>query len=371
MKLFEKIKAAGDSIKGLQTWQKKKLLFWFLLFAIGGTAYLTITCTKLYQDKAAETSYWENGLKENEENAKAAEKYSENATKVIAGTYIENIKEVNVKSSYYRAVIKCWFRWEGDDELDMINHFRIYNGTINKMEVTDDIKEGNTHYQSALVDVTVSKNYWAIRFPLESYQLRLYLESLYSVDRVNLEVDKENSSINPYLTVTGYELMNHDVSLYTMKYENQEGDPEASNPYSQELVTHVEINRVSIGLYIKCFIALFGTLTWVFITLYICTNHRVDPLGMIPGALFGTVTNIMVGANLLPDALTLGLLEYVNLGGIMIILAVAVSVITMNRVRNKFEAIDFAWLFGRVMFYTLLVLTFAGAIAYPLCAYRF
>ena len=107
------------------------------------------------------------------------------------------------------------------------------------------------------------------------------------------------------------------------------------------------------------------------ITLFICTYHRVDPLSMIPAALFGTVTNIMVGANLLPDALQLGLLEFVNIFGIVTILAVAMTIININRIRNKYEDRDFASFYGRVMFYTILVLVVAGNIILPMSAYMF
>ncbi|MGL6292210.1 MAG: hypothetical protein ACRC2P_02100, partial [Eubacterium aggregans] len=52
---------------------------------------------------------------------------------------------------------------------------------------------------------------------------------------------------------------------------------------------------------------------------------------MIPAALFGTVTNIMVGANLLPEAIDTGLLEFVNFFGIAILLAGAIAIININR----------------------------------------
>lgn len=65
-------------------------------------------------------------------------------------------------------------------------------------------------------------------------------------------------------------------------------------------MTQLEINRSGLGLYAKCFIALFGTSLWVFITMFLCTYHRADPLSMIPAALFGTVSNIMVGTILSP-----------------------------------------------------------------------
>ena len=368
---MNKIKEFFEKIKSLKTWQRRKLFSWFFLILFLGITFLGTTGYVLYQDRIAEDVYWENGLKDNEENLKELAALGGNATKVTAGTYIETIKAIDIKGDNFRVLFNCWFTWEGNEELDMINNFRIYNGTINKMEILDDFVEDGVYYQCAKIDTTISKSYWTTRFPLESYQLRIFVESIYPAEEVVLIPDVEYSSINPNLTVSNFVLRRHAVSLYTMKYDNIKNDPREQSPFHQELVTSLEVNRDGIGLYIKCFIALFGTLTWVFITIFICTYHNVDPLGMIPGALFGTVANIMVGANLLPDALRLGLLEYVNLAGVAIIILSAMAIININRIRNKHQDMEFAKVFGRMMFFMLLSLTLIGIVWFPLISYKF
>ena len=64
----------------------------------------------------------------------------------------------------------------------------------------------------------------------------------------------------------------------------------------------------------------------------------------------------------------MGLLEFVNLWGVMTILSVAVVIININRIRNKYEDKEFASFYGRIMFYTILILVVAGHIALPLSA---
>jgi hypothetical protein len=78
-------------------------------------------------------------------------------------------------------------------------------------------------------------------------------------------------------------------------------------------------------------VASFGLLLTLFINIY----HHVDPLEMIPEALFGCVANIMVGASLLPEALDMGLLEYVNIWGILTILTATVVIINVNAIRHQ------------------------------------
>ena len=79
----------------------------------------------------------------------------------------------------------------------------------------------------------------------------------------------------------------------------------------------------------------------------------------------------MVGANLLPDALQTGLMEYVNFWGILTILSVTFTVINVNRIRNKYEDRDFANHYGLTMFVVILTVILIGHILLPLSAYRF
>ena len=357
------------NFKGMQSWQKRRLFITLILVLGIGLTFLISTCTALYRDRTSEKNYWDAALTPSETAIEHLAQIDENAIQVSVGTYLETFKELSLKGSSYRMEFLLWFRWNGNEELDMANNFRIYKGTINKLQVVKDYHENGENYQLLRVYASVFKNYWTIRFPLESHQLRMYIESNYTADRVVFVNDKENCGINGNLDIPGYNLVRHDTGIFTVEADSNNGDPELpGSAINSEFVTALEVNRGSWGLYLKCFIALFGTTTWVLITLFINTYHHVDPLSMIPAALFGTVSNIMVGANLLPDVLQMGLLEFVNLWGVMTILSVAVVIININRIRNKYEDKEFASFYGRIMFYTILILVVAGHIALPLSA---
>lgn len=356
--------------KTFQKWQVRKLLFWFLAVIIFGGVYLTYTCWDLYNDKASEEYYWQSAMNDDAQVPEHITQISKNATHVKVGTYVETLKEINMKSSSYRVVTKVWFKWTGDDDLDMINNFHVYNGTVNKLNVMKDEVINGEHYQVATLDVSVFKNFWTKRFPLESHQLRFYIEPDYSIERVVLEGDMENCAVNPNLSIAGYDLLRSDCANYTNVYNTTYGEPGIKEALAtSEFMTQMELNRDSFGAYLKCFIALVGTSLWVFITMILCTFHRVDPLGMIPAALFGTVTNIAVGANLLPDALHTGLLEYVNIWGIFTILVGALTIININRIRNKYNDNRFAVLYGRIITFTVIFMVLLGHILMPMSAY--
>lgn len=359
-------------LKEMKDWQKNKLLFSVIAILVIAGIFLSFTCTSLYQDKAAEDGYWYDALEVPEDLAHDVDELGADATRVTVGTYIENLKEINLKACNFRVVFLVWFRWEGDPELDMMNNFRVYKGFMNKMELVKELHDGDLNYQLVRCDVTITKNYWTIRFPLESHQLRIYIESDYMINDVVFVPDIKDSGLNQNLGISGFDVIRTATGSYAIRYENAHGDPEVPKDgvlITSEHVTAMEINRTDTGLYVKCFIALVGTLTWVLITLFICTYHHVDPLAMIPAALFGTVANIMVGANLLPDALQMGLLEFVNLWGVMMILMCAIVIININRIRKKYEDREFSQQYGRILFYIILGLTLAGNFLLPFCAY--
>ncbi len=355
----------------MQAWQKKRLITGMLAVILFCSMYIGLTCSGLIKDKQDMYRAWDDRVAVDEATYADEVRRSTESVTVACGSYVDYFKQMSLKEGTFRTVMLVWFRWQGAPELDMKSHYRFYCGTINSSQVVkDEHYPDGTNYQLLRVDVSVAKDFSTNRFPLDSHQLNFYLESDYPIEQVVLQADVENSGLNSSLDIPGYRVLNYKLQEYAYEYATTHGDPGVSEKeMSSEVVTSVQITRDGFGLYLKCFIALLGTTLWVFISLYICTQHRVDPLGMIPGALFGAVGNIMVGANLVPDALTLGLLEYVNLWGVVTIVSVGLCVININRIRSFNKDNEFAQFFGRVMLFLLLTFILAGHILMPVCAY--
>lgn len=69
-----------------------------------------------------------------------------NATPVSVGTFVGNIPSLSIKDSSFKMYLWIWFRWNGDDALDPMNHFRIYKGSYDKLDVVKDEVVGEEHY---------------------------------------------------------------------------------------------------------------------------------------------------------------------------------------------------------------------------------
>ena len=366
----------GD-LKGLAKWQKRMLIIWFIVFIGAAAAFLVYACGNMVKASNQEEATWYQEGTDNAsytaDNARAQELADQyGATHVLVGTYVETVNSVSIKNSQYVVTMSAWFRWEGDPDLDMAHHFSIYKGEIDNLVVVDDETVGDTHYQMCTFTATVNKVFYTSRFPLESAQLRLFVESGYTADRVIFEPDLDHSSINEGAYIAGYSIDDMDWGLTAHEYDNNESNPVIERaPVDSEYVTAITLRRTGFGLFFKCFIAMYGTTLWVLIMLYICGHHRVDPLGMIPGALFGTVSNIMVGAALLPDALDLGLLEYTNIWGVMTILACAIAIIQINNIRSEHGRQNeaFAQFFGRAMCYLITPIVIIGNLLLPLITF--
>ncbi len=92
--------------------------------------------------------------------------------------------------------------YTGSDTLDMTDNFHVYNGTMNKLDIMEDTIIDGWHYQRCRIDVMVNNDFWTVRFPLESYQLRFYIEPNVPANTIMLVEDSGTSSYNANMGTT-------------------------------------------------------------------------------------------------------------------------------------------------------------------------
>ena len=347
------------------------------LFFIVAAVILGYFTYMLQTDSDNTVETWNKIAEGNPQVMADANEVGKNATKVLCGTYVEGIHDVNMAQGGYWVNFLTWFRWDGDEIQDMAHHYRVYRGFVKKFDIVKDYKKGNTHYQLVRMEAIVDKDFATKRFPLDEQQFIFCLEPFYTAKRVILVPDTKESNVNRNLSINGYDFVKSAVNVYPYEYRNTRADIELEESTDKnvvtELITGIQVKRSGIGLYAKCFIALYGCIIWALISLFINIYNHVDPLEMLPEALFGCVANIMVGASLLPDALEMGLLEYVNIWGILLILMTTIIIINVNNIRRNYGDANgmsnYAAAYGRIMFFIITFFAIAGNIILPFVAY--
>lgn len=364
-------------LKALEKWQKRKLYFWTLTVLFITVIYLYATCSDMVRDEQYAQREWN----ERESNsAVVSEEFREQcaatAVPVSVSTYIKSVDSIDIKQSQFGITFDVMFGWDMEKypDFDMTKKFELYNGWITDLKLLDSYESEGKYFQLFQVSANVKQIFNTSRFPLSSYQLHMYLKPVQDMTKINLvKMDESYFGSLEQLNVAGFVMKSVKSDLYyyedpcPQRYQTMSVE---QNPviYS-ELLQCLELKRSTFGLYFKCIIALIGTSIWVFLTLFVCIHHNVDTMGMIPAVLFGTVSNIAVGANLIPDALETGLLEYINIWGIYTVIIVTVVIITINSIRTHNKDDKFARIFGKIMFFELLITILAGHVLIPYCAY--
>lgn len=300
----------------------------------------------------------------------------EDAIDVTVGMYVESITDVSVKDNNWKAKFQLWFRWEGDTlapEEYPGQTFLVGNGTIGSKQLMEEYHQDGVHYQLYRITATMEKYFDTTRYPLDSHQLKIFIEDDRDISEVRYVADHDNSGHSPYLTIAGFDILGYDSGLYLNEYASNMGSPEleaqgyeGKKTFEFEFVTRV--NRGGYGLFLKAFLSLLSILLWVCIGLYNCAYNQTDAMGAINTGIFGVVSSMIVGMNLLSDARGSGLIEYINFFALAMILLITIYVIRINRFRARQEPEAFTNCYAKALFWSATLLSIGSIVSLVLCS---
>ena len=134
--------------------QRKKIKGLTTVFLVFGFCVLFGFVSMMMSHRDTEKARWEKNLSGVELYKADMLPISQNATKVLTGTYVETIDNLDMAHGNYWVKFLVWFRWDGDEISDLAHNFRIYRGIIKNRDIVKDVKQDNTHYQLVRVDVS-------------------------------------------------------------------------------------------------------------------------------------------------------------------------------------------------------------------------
>lgn len=373
----------------LNTRYKSRIVIAMLILIIPVALYAVQASINMYNNKMETVSKYDRDVMITDEQI-ADLVIPQGSVPVTTGMYMESITDVNVATNSWKSTFLLWFRWNDKDDPNGLlsdpanypgNRFIVGNGTlgsktpmIDRHGVEDGLGEGE-HYQQYRVSATVEKYFDTTRYPLDSHQLKIFIEDERDMSSVRLIPDQQFSDISPYLTIAGFDIINHTTGSYLNEYSSKMNDPvfenvdfETEGKKTYEFVFVTRVNRAGYGLFLKAFLSLFGMLLWVCIGLYNCAYNRVDAMGAMNTGIFGAVSSMIVGMNLLSDARGSGLIEYVNFFALAMILITTMFVIHINKCRARGESEAYVDSYSKSLFWSVCILTIATLVSFVLCA---
>ncbi len=364
-----------QNFRGLRRAEKVRVILTVLIFLLPMGAYAVMGSLHMAENKAETMAKYEEKHEVTQERIDLLTG-AVNAKRVLVGTQVESIPDISVRDNLWKVKFLVWFRWEGDEwprELYPGNTFFVGNGDITRKELVEEFHQDGVHYQAYRVNATIEKYFDTTRYPLDSHQLMLFIEDDRDISEVWYVPDKDNSGLNRHLVISGFDMISTNCGVYLNEYANDMAHPvlEAKGfdgKKTMEYMFAVSVNRGGYGLFLKAFLGLLGILLWVCIGLYNCAYNGTDAMGAISTGIFGVVSSMIVGMNLLSDARGSGLIEYVNFFSLAIILLVTLFVIRINHLRSRGGSNSYAACYAKSVFWVATLLSTVTITSFILCA---
>ncbi|NCC43992.1 MAG: hypothetical protein EOM18_10530 [Clostridia bacterium] len=248
----------------MKTDKDQKRMLWIWTAVILGVAvfYIGFTSHYLWQNKEKTDIEWEERVHAFETLSDEEQGSTKDAVRVGVTTYLENVTDIDIRQSTFDADMQIIFTWKkgsrlnGEELGSMLGHFSVYNGKITDIETQESsVSEDGICIQKIKVSAQISNKLETVRFPLNSYQLRIYIVPRESIEKMIWIPDGENSSSNPNLSLAGFRLERLATnSYYRRTEENVSYDGELIDDQERvysEVLTAMEFNRSTLGLYLK------------------------------------------------------------------------------------------------------------------------
>lgn len=274
--------------------------------------------------------------------------------KVIIGSYLERVEDLNVKESSWSYEFYLWFKWKSS-EIDFLgkrdkNHknelpFSIINGDVIKCDIVNQYYDSvnNIEYIQYFVKAKNTQFFDVSLYPIDKHDLIIPIEHKWlDKNQLYFQPDTIDSKVSSRVMVNGYEKSN-DIKVIekTHAYKSARGNPKFSSGYKVDFSQFrmaIRIYKGGLSVILKLFLILYIAVLVTFIAPF-----STDPSRYTTGALFTTAGANYILASKLPATNIYSLAEIINTLCVVIIiimmglLAVLPSVIFKDGIVDSFE----------------------------------
>jgi hypothetical protein len=281
-------------------------------------------------------------------------KLSSSSKKVIIGTYLERIEDLNIKESSWSYEFYLWFKWKSNEidflgkrDLDHKNElpFTVINGDIIKCDLVDHYTDSvnKIEYIQYFVKAKNTQFFDVSLYPIDKHDLIIPIEHKW-LDRTKLyfEPDTIDSKVSSRVMINGYE-KNNNVKIIEKPhaYKSARGNPKFTKGYKVDFSQYRMAFRIfkgGLSVILKLFLILYVAVIVTFIAPF-----SSDPSRYTVGALFTTAGANYILASKLPATNIYSLAEIINAFCVVIIiimmglLAILPTVIFKDGIIDSFE----------------------------------
>jgi len=274
--------------------------------------------------------------------------------KVVIGSYLERVEDLNVKESSWSYEFYLWFKWKSS-EIDFLgkrdkNHknelpFSIINGDVIKCDIVNQYYDSlnNIEYIQYFVKAKNTQFFDVSLYPIDKQDLIIPIEHKWlDKNQLYFQPDTIDSKVSSRVMVNGYE-KSDDIKVIekTHAYKSARGNPKFSSGYKVDFSQFrmaIRIYKGGLSVIIKLFLILYIAVLVTFIAPF-----STDPSRYTTGALFTTAGANYILASKLPATNIYSLAEIINTLCVVIIiimmglLAVLPSVIFKDGIVDSFE----------------------------------
>jgi len=274
--------------------------------------------------------------------------------KVVIGSYLERVEDLNVKESSWSYEFYLWFKWKSS-EIDFLgkrdkNHknelpFSIINGDVIKCDIVNQYYDSlnNIEYIQYFVKAKNTQFFDVSLYPIDKHDLIIPIEHKWlDKNQLYFQPDTIDSKVSSRVMVNGYE-KSDDIKVIekTHAYKSARGNPKFSSGYKVDFSQFrmaIRIYKGGLSVILKLFLILYIAVLVTFIAPF-----STDPSRYTTGALFTTAGANYILASKLPATNIYSLAEIINTLCVVIIiimmglLAVLPSVIFKDGIVDSFE----------------------------------
>lgn len=244
-------------------------------------------------------------------------------TEVHVGTYVNRLREIDLKNGTFEVDFWIWFRWRGT-EVRPDQSFEVVNGRIEDRTEGEILDDQGYNYASSRVRATIFHVFDTARFPYDEHTLEIRIEDEENEDhRIRYVPDVANTGLDPEVDLAEWNVVARRPAVASFTYHSNYGFTSlgtAESKYSR--YRHpLHLTRAGRGKLFKLFWVSYLAVVLAFLALRVRVTDLDARFGLGVGSIFAATANTYVLGDVLPDSDRITLAEQVNLLAVVAIFA--------------------------------------------------